>query len=104
MTGYVCCIYYRYMAKTTINIKADKEIKKKAQKVARDLGMPLSTVINAYLNQFIRTREVHFYLEGELRPSVKKRLDRLQKDVLRGKNLSHTFFDARKAVHHLKSL
>lgn len=92
------------MAKTTINIKADKEIKEKAQKVARDLGMPLSTVINAYLNQFIRTREVHFYLEGELRPPVKKRLDRLQKDVLRGNNLSPTFFDARKAVHHLKSL
>ena len=79
------------MAKTTINIKADKEIKEKAQKVARDLGMPLSTIINAYLNQFIRTKEVHFYLEGELKPSVKRRLDRLQKDVLRGKNLSPTF-------------
>jgi len=92
------------MAKTTINIKADKEIKEKAQKVARDLGMPLSTVINAYLNQFIRTKEVHFYLEGELKPSVKRRLDRLQKDVLRGKNLSPTFSDARKAIHHLRSL
>jgi len=79
------------MAKTTINIKADKEIKKKAQRVARDLGMPLSTVINAYLNQFIRTKEVHFYLEGELKPSVKKRLDRLQKEALEGKNLSPTF-------------
>jgi len=92
------------MAKTTINIKADKEIKEKAQKVARDLGMPLSTVINAYLNQFIRTREVHFYLEGELRSSVKRRLDHLQKDVLRGKNLSPAFSGARKAIHHLKSL
>ncbi len=83
-----CCIYYRHMAKTTINIKADKEIKEKAQKVARDLGMPLSTVINAYLHQFIRTKEVHFYLEGELKPSVKRRLDRLQKEALDGKNLS----------------
>lgn len=92
------------MAKTTINIKADKEIKEKAQKVARDLGMPLSTIINAYLNQFIRTKEVHFYLEGELKPSVKRRLDRLQKEVMAGKNLSPTFSDARKATRYLKSL
>ena len=91
------------MAKTTINIKADKDVKEKAQRVARDLGMPLSTVINAYLNQFIRTKEVHFYLEGQLRPSVKKRLDRLQKEVIRGKNLSPTFHSADEATGYLNS-
>ena len=92
------------MSKTTINIKADKNVKEKAQKLARDLGMPLSTVINAYLNQFIRTKEVHFYLEGELKPSAKRRLNRLQKEVMAGKNLSPTFSDARKATRYLKSL
>ena len=63
------------MAKITLNIKADRDVKQKAQKVARDLGMPLSTIINAYLNQFIRTKEVHFYLEGELKPSVGRDLE-----------------------------
>ncbi len=92
------------MAKTTINIKADREVKKKAQKVARNLGMPLSTIINAYLNQFIRTKEVHFYLEGELKPSVKKRLDRLQKEALEGKNLSPTFSSAGEASKYLNTL
>ncbi len=92
------------MAKTTINIKADRDIKEKAQRVARNLGMPLSTIINAYLNQFVRTKEVHFYLEGELKPSVKKRLDRLQKEVTRGKNVSPTFSSAREATQHLKTL
>lgn len=92
------------MAKTTINIKADKDVKEKAQRVARDLGMPLSTVINAYLNQFIRTREVHFYLEGELRPAVKKRLDRLQREALAGKNLSPAFSNARGAAQYLNKL
>ncbi len=92
------------MAKTTINIKADKEVKEKAQKVARDLGMPLSTVINAYLHQFIRTKEVHFYLEGELKSSTKRRLDRLQKEALEGKNTSSAFSDASKATNYLKSL
>ncbi|MFH1575875.1 MAG: hypothetical protein ABIB55_02950 [Candidatus Nealsonbacteria bacterium] len=92
------------MAKTTINIKADKEIKERAQDVARNLGMPLSTIINAYLNQFIRTKEVHFSLEGELKPSVSKRLDRFQKEVVAGKNLSPTFSDSRKATRYLNSL
>ena len=92
------------MVKTTINIKADREIKEKAQEVARNLGMPLSTIINAYLNQFIRTKEVHFYLEGELKPSVKRRLNRLQKEVLKDKNLSPTFSNPRKATRYLKSL
>ena len=79
------------MSKVTINIKADRETKEKAQKVARRLGMPLSTVINAYLNQFIRTKEVHFYLEGELKPHVKRRLDRLQKEAMVGKNIVASF-------------
>ena len=92
------------MAKTTINIKADREVKKKAQKVARNLGMPLSTIINAYLNQFIRTKEVHFYLEGELKPSVKKRLDRLQKEALEGKNLSPAFRTPQEMDAYLDSL
>lgn len=93
------------MAKTTINIKADARVKKRAQRVAQDLGMPLSTVINAYLNQFIRTREVHFYLpEGELKPSVKKRLDRLEREALAGKNLSPTFHTSEEMDAYLNSL
>ena len=92
------------MAKITINIKADKEVKKKAQKVAADLGIPLSTIINAYLNQFIRTKEVHFYLEGELKPSVKKRLDRLQREAMEGKNLSPAFRTPQEMDAYLKSL
>ena len=90
------------MAKITLNIKADRDVKQKAQKVARDLGMPLSTIINAYLNQFIRTKEVHFYAEGTLRPSVKRRLDRLQKEAMAGKNLSPAFSSAEEAIRYLR--
>lgn len=89
------------MGKAIINIKADKEVKEKAQEVARSLGMPLSTIINAYLNQFIRTKEVHFYIEGELKPHVKKRLDRLQKEAMEGKNLSPSFTSAEEAIRYL---
>ena len=91
------------MAKTTINIKADANVKKKAQKVAADLGMPLSVVINAYLYQFIRTREVHFSIEGTLKPAVKRRLDRLTREVRSGKNVSPSFTNAEDAIRYLRS-
>lgn len=39
-----------------INIKTDKKIKHQAQKVASDLGLSLSGVINAYLRQFVRNQ------------------------------------------------
>lgn len=89
--------------KTLINIKADKEVKEQAQKVAAELGMPLSTIINAYLKQFIQTKEVHFAVEGKLKPAVKKRLDRLQKDVEEGKSLSPAFDSAEEALRYLHS-
>ncbi len=80
-----------------INIKADREVKIKAQKLAADLGMPLSTVINAYLREFIRTKSVHFSLlplgkpEGILKPHVKRRFARISKDIAEGKNLVGPF-------------
>lgn len=46
--------------KTIINIKTDKGLKTKAQKVARDLGIPLSTAINAFLRQMVRDKEIIF--------------------------------------------
>ncbi len=41
-----------------INFKTDQKIKQRAQKIAGDLGMSLSGVINAYLRQFIRMQTV----------------------------------------------
>lgn len=41
-----------------INFKTDQKTKQRAQKIAGDLGMSLSGVINAYLHQFIRLQTV----------------------------------------------
>ena len=75
-----------------------------AQRTAQELGLPLSVVINAYLRQFIRKKEVHFFIEGELKPTVKKRLDRLHKEALGGKNLSPAFKSAKEMDAYLNSL
>lgn len=45
---------------TILNIKTDKKLKADAQKVASELGVPLSTVMNAFLKQFVRDKEITF--------------------------------------------
>ena len=55
------------MAETTvINIKTDSKVKKQAQKVAADLGLSLSGVINGFLKQFVRTKTVIFTLDESI--------------------------------------
>ena len=43
-----------------INIKTDPLTKKKAHRLASNLGFSLSTLINAYLKQLIKDETVHF--------------------------------------------
>lgn len=45
---------------TILNIKTDKVLKLKAKKVAEKIGVPLSTVVNSFLKQFVRDQEVTF--------------------------------------------
>lgn len=48
------------MNTAVINIKTDPKMKIEAQKVASDLGLSLSTIINGYLKEFTQKKEVTF--------------------------------------------
>lgn len=89
--------------KTIINIKADKEVKEQAQKVAGRLGLPLSTVINSFLKQFIRTEEVTFSGGATMTVELEAVLAEVEKDRQSGKNISGPF-TLDQAVRHLSSL
>ena len=89
--------------KTIINIKADKEIKEGAQKVAKELGLPLSTVLNAYLKQFIRNREAYFSVAPHMTSELEKLTVMARQDYKKKKNLSPLFSSAKKAVLYLRS-
>ncbi len=45
------------LKQTMISVKMDKKLKAAAQKTARDLGLPLGTLINVFLRQFVRDKE-----------------------------------------------
>ena len=66
--------------KTILNVKVDKEQKEKAKAIALEMGVPLSTIINAQLREFIRTREFSIKMEPQLKPEVEKELIKMSNE------------------------
>lgn len=89
--------------KTVIHIKTDKDVKENAQALAAKLGLSLSHVINASLRNFIRDRTVVFTDVPRMTPQFEKKLDRIEKDIKEGKNLSPKFTNMEDAIAYLDS-
>lgn len=90
--------------KTIINIKTEKEIKQNAQKTAERLGLSLSAVINAYLRQFIRNKEVYFSIAPKVSPELENLLGKIEFDIYRNRNISRPFSSKKEVRKHLASL
>ena len=90
--------------KTIINIKTDQEIKRNAQKIAEKLGLSLSAVINAYLRQFVRNKEVYFSIAPQMSPELEDLLGKIEFDIYRNKNISPAFSSDKKLKKYLASL
>lgn len=97
-------IYFRYMNKTIINIKIDKEVKENAQKLAKELGFSLSDVVNASLRNFIRTQGVHFSAVPHMTSELEHLLVGVEKDMQENKNMSGPFSTHTEVHEHLDSL
>jgi len=54
--------------KTLLTVKTDKNLKQAAQKTAEGIGVPLGTIVNSFLKQFVRTKELNLSLS--YRPSA----------------------------------
>lgn len=77
--------------KTTTSVKLDKNIKKEASKLADELGLSLSSVINATLKKFVDERRVVFSVSLEFNKKAERQFLRLRRDVKSKKNLSKTY-------------
>lgn len=89
------------MTKTLINIKTDKDVKEQAQRLAKEIGVPLSTVVNAYLKEFIRMREIRIGVEPKIRPEVGRILKQTSNDFRKRKNVAGPFKNAEDALAYL---
>lgn len=53
-------VYMDTNTHTILNIKTDKKLKAEAKAVAEQMGVPLSTILNSFLKQLVREREITF--------------------------------------------
>jgi len=90
--------------KSIINIKTNKEVKENAQKIAKDIGISLSDVVNASLRNFIRTREVYFSAIPRMTPEFERLVGRIDKDIKEKKNLSPSLSSPEKINDYLDNL
>ncbi|MEX0918810.1 MAG: type II toxin-antitoxin system RelB/DinJ family antitoxin [Candidatus Paceibacterota bacterium] len=90
--------------KTLFSIRTDKKLKKEAQATARELGLPLSLVINRYLRQFVEEKQVTFSSPLKPNAKTKKILDEISKDIKENKHTSKPFHNWVDIKAHLDSL
>lgn len=90
------------MNTTVINIKTDKNLKKDAQRLAKIFGLPLSTVVNTYLREFVREKRIVFSEPPTPNAKTRKILDRAIADIKAGKNLVGPFNSAEEMMKSLR--
>ena len=96
-------IYNGSMSKAVINFKVDEEVKDEAQKLARQLGIPLSAIVNSQLRQLIRSRKFMLDATPTMTPFLEEVLDQVERDRKNSKNITRTR-SLEEAFAHIDSL
>jgi addiction module RelB/DinJ family antitoxin len=91
------------MSKAVINFKVDEEVKDEAQKLARQLGIPLSAIVNSQLRQLIRSRKFMLDATPTMTPFLEEVLDQVERDRKNSKNITRTR-SLEEAFAHIDSL
>jgi addiction module RelB/DinJ family antitoxin len=91
------------MKTAILNVKVDEQVKKQAQAVTGSFGIPLSTLVNAYLIELGETGKIHFSAVEVMTPKMEKIIDQAEKEIKAGQT-SGPFNTTKKAIIYLKSL
>lgn len=98
------------MKTATVNFKVESDVKQQAQALATVIGIPLGSILNAFLIEFINSNEVYFS-----HPSVKRtrNIARLAKsfsdeeqeemfNIIRAMQLKRSFSEVRRSLDGLE--
>ena len=69
---------------TTMSFKINKTLKSRAQQTAKSIGIPLSTLINAYLNEIVVTGRVEFTASEKMTPQMERIIEQVESEIARG--------------------
>lgn len=86
------------MKTAVINVKTDAKVKAGAQKVASELGFSLSSLVNGYLRQLIKTKTIHFSLAEEEPSELLIKAIKEAEDDRKAGRVSPSFDNAKDAV------
>ncbi len=90
--------------KTLVSVKIDTDIKNKAKKVAQELGLSLSTLVNAQLRDLVRTRSVSFSAAPRMTPYLEEVTRQAEEDYHKGINVSRPLKTVGEISDYLDSL
>lgn len=91
------------MKTAVINFKTTDETKKKAQSVAKQLGIPLSSLLNAYLSELASSGAVHFSVAEPITEKMEKIIENAEQEIANGET-SGPFETLDEMFSHLDNL
>ncbi|MEK7082092.1 MAG: hypothetical protein AAB915_00215 [Patescibacteria group bacterium] len=91
------------MNTAVINVKTDPKLKQDIKKVAQELGLPVGTILNAYMRDLVRERRVVFSAPPALNRRTQRLLQSIDRDIRAGKNADGPF-SPEEAAAYLKRL
>jgi addiction module RelB/DinJ family antitoxin len=69
---------------TVLNVKIDPVLKKRAQDVAKEIGLPISIVVSASLREFVNTRSITITDSPRLKPELEAELLEMSRKARKG--------------------
>jgi len=91
------------MKTAILNVKVDEQVKKQAQIVASSFGIPLSTLVNAYLMELAETGQIHFSAVEIMTPKMERLIEQAEKEIKAGETAG-PFETTQEAIAYLKKL
>jgi addiction module RelB/DinJ family antitoxin len=91
------------MKTATVNFKTDDATKTKAQTVAKQIGIPLSNLLNAYLYELANTGSVHFTASEPMTEKMEALIKEAEKEIAAGE-VSGPFENLEDMFEHLDNL
>ncbi len=88
--------------KTMINIKTDISLKREAQKVAEELGLSLSAILNYFMKELVAERKITFTDHPMPNRLTRRVLDSALDDVDGNKYIVGSFASAKGMISSLK--
>lgn len=85
-----------------VNVKVDPAVKRKAQRVAEEMGLSLSALVNGFLRHLIKTKTVTFTASEELTPYLLRALKESKEDIKAGRVVS--FKNPKDALSYLDTM